>query len=160
MLAVKNCIFLNNTWSVLQLEYSSAYVTNSVFISNSGGPVYLTINGTSQMYSAGGAVTLHSLSNIVLKNCLFRLNIADVGGVVYAKHWSNLTFINCNFVGNCARKLGGVLYSEKFCIVSIFNSSFCNSSAVEKGGVFTVAETNLIIDICVLFLIVNPKKEL
>ena len=147
-LTVENCTFLNNTWTALELEHSSAYIANSQFISNLGDSEYLTINGSLRSYSAGAVVIMRSLSTFVCKDCLFLLNNAEVGGVAYARLRCNLTFINCSFEGNHARKLGGVLYSEKFCTVSIYNSTFQNNSAGDKGGVFSVTQTDVFINMC------------
>ena len=147
-LAVENCTFFNNTLTVLELERSSAYITNSLFISNSGSPQILTINNSSHSYSTGAAIIMRSLSTFVCKNCSFYSNHADVGGVVFAKLHSNLTFINCSFVANSARKHGGVLYSEKFCTVSIHNCSFHNNLAINRGGVFALTQTNIFIKMC------------
>lgn len=148
-LTVENCTFLNNTWTALELEHSSAYITNCLLISNLGDSEYLTINGTSQFYTAGAAIIMHSSSTLVCKNCLFQLNNAEVGGVAYARLRCRLTFINCSFEGNHARRLGGVLYSEKFSTVSIYNSTFQNNSASDNGGAFAVTQTDLFINMCV-----------
>ena len=148
ILAVENCTFSNNSLTLMELERCRAYITNSLFISNSGGPQYVTIDNNSHLYSAGGVVIIRSWSTFMCRNCLFQLNNADIGGVVFAKLHSNLTFINCSFVGNHARKHGGVFYSEKFCTVSIHNSNFYNNSAIDRGGVFAVNQTYLFIKMC------------
>jgi hypothetical protein len=145
-LVVENSVFLNNTLTLLELEQSNAYIANSRFISNSGGPAHLTINGSSQSYSAGAVVIMRSLSTFVCKHCSFHQNTAEVGGVIYARLNSSLTFIDCNFVGNHARKFGGVLYVENLCTVTIQNSSFHSNSALSMAGVLAAANiTNVAI---------------
>ena len=144
-LAVENSTFLNNTLTLLELEQANAYIANSRFISNSGGPARLTINGSSQLYSAGAVVIMRSLSTFVCKNCSFHQSIAEVGGVIYARLNSNLTFIDCSFVSNHVRKFGGVFYTENFCTVSIQNSSFHNNSALLMAGVLAANSTTIAI---------------
>ena len=142
-LVVENSVFLNNTRTLMELERSTnAYVANSQFISNSGGPAHLTcINGSSRSYYTGAVVIMRSSSTLVCKRCLFHQNIAEIGGVVYARLNSNLTFIDCNFVSNHACKFGGVFYIENFCTVRIENSSFHSNSASSMAGVLAVANS-------------------
>ena len=152
-LVVENSVFLNNTHTLMELERSTnAYVANSQFISNSGGPAHLTcINGSSRSYYTGAVVIMRSSSTLVCKRCLFHQNIAEVGGVVYARLFSNLTFINCNFVSNHACKFGGVFYIKNFCTVRIENSSFHSNSASSMAGVLAAANSNNVEILCSTF---------
>ena len=152
MLVVENSVFLNNTQTLLELERSTnAYIANSRFISNSGGPERFTINGSSRSYFTGAVVIMRSLSTLVCKHCSFHQNIAEVGGVVYARLNCNLTFIDCNFVSNHASKFGGVFYVENFCTLSIKNSSFHSNSALSMAGVLAIANSTNVEIFCSMF---------
>ena len=137
---VNNSVFSNHSGnSVIDILDSSAYITDSYFQSNSGGMLKVFNNKK----VASGAVILASQSNMEFRDSTFEANNAIVGGVMFTELHSNITFINCSFVGNCATINGGVLYSDRGCTITAYNCTFMNNTADENGGVIMVTKSSL-----------------
>ena len=77
--------------------------------------------------------------------------MADIGGVIYSVHQSNISITNSNFTDNSANFVspmnylcscgGGVLQTDNSSSVYISNSQFVDNSAVESGGVVSVVNS-------------------
>ena len=78
----------------------------------------------------------------------FSLNQADIGGVIYTVHQSNISITNSSFINNSATfeyngwcicaSGGGVLHSDGTSAVNISHSRFIGNRALESGGVVSV----------------------
>ena len=71
---------------------------------------------------------------VILKDITFKSGLDnDHGGAVCIKDDADVTFINCSFDGNNAKK-GGAFFVNKDAKVSFTNCSFNNNTASEESG--------------------------
>ncbi len=60
----------------------------------------------------GGAITSEGFSNLLVRNCVLRSNVAVYGGAIACTHQAAPTIVNCLFEGNYTLWHGSAIYSE------------------------------------------------
>jgi len=87
----------------------------------------------------GGAITSMGYSNLLVRNCIFRSNIAVYGGAVACTHQAAPTFVNCLFDGNRTFWHGSAIYSEygypKIISCTFADNQVTNGNEYERTGV-------------------------
>ena len=154
---LKDSIFKGqNVGTALKLDRVAASVVGSSFSSYGGESIgyFVTcydIFGLTSYHATlrvGGAIIANH-SRLVIDKSDFQYNMADIGGVIYSVHESNLSITNSNFTNNRANLNynwyscycgGGVLQSDNSSSVYISNSQFKSNSASTSGGVVSVVD--------------------
>ena len=150
----KHCIYQNHIETAVKLNNSSAYITNTSFLSNSAGYSYYD-------NKVGGAM-MATESTITIANSTFRDNSAERGGAVFAELQSRIRVFDSEFVdnrvtsSNSSESIGGALYVVNSSHLLAINCRFHNNSAhnsyysqYAKGGVITVIGGMVSIQECV-----------
>ena len=111
---------------------------------NYGGAVYANLSSNilvdnCRFYGnradiSGGALMATNHSSPVVRNSVFVNNHALYGGAVLSYHNSNTTFQNCYFSGNNAENGGAVVVSS--CVPSFSGTTMTNNRATKFGGAF------------------------
>lgn len=95
--------------------------------------------------TAGGAIVSVN-SSIVITECLFVGNRAEVGGAIFSVLYSSITIVNSSFDGNSAgmansitscTNAGGALHAASGSGISIHGGYFVNNRAKDGGGVLS-----------------------
>ena len=122
--------------TALQLIETSATLIATTFLSNTRG----TLIGDGPSHFLGGGAIIVTHTNVLIRDCMFERNRAEVGGAIYADQNSTLSVENTIFVNNQALihvepalGMGGVLYQESGS-VTITNCLFTNNSAPNFSG--------------------------
>ena len=164
---IKSCEFTNNTADdtggvVSARNSSTIFIDNSLFNACKadmvGGCVFakfdcnITIVGstfTNNTSKLGGALALMTRCTIVIKNCKFEGNTANIdGGVLDSRTKTNVSIVNCTFVNNSAVNDGTLLVYDKSAIL-LENSTFIGSTADHNGGaVYVYDRSNITIKDC------------
>ena len=112
--------------------------------------ILIAILGNGYRYPETGAAIAVTQSSIVVSDCIFEGNRAEIGGAIFVEKFSDITIIDTVFVQNYAtchlsRCTSGVIiiYSGNSTI-AVFNSMFDGNKLVDKnlgltllcGGVF------------------------
>ena len=174
-LILVNTTFTYHSGSAFQFVFSEAKITRSSFISNSGGSLHnvpfgldfttadlilIAILGNSYRYPETGAAIAVTQSSIVISDCIFEGNRAEIGGAIFVEKFSNITIIDTVFVQNYAtchlsRCTSGVIYSGNSTI-AVFNSTFNGNKLVDNngltllyGGVFGLFKSILSAEQCI-----------
>ena len=147
----------NSSTSILISE-TNAVITESSFLLNTFGSCqtnvkifrYLQVAASTNYPEllcaarVGGALII-SHSNVVIDNCRFEGNNANLGGAIYSELESNITITNnSNFTENhatdCDAQLcfGGVLFADETVSISVLNSAFENNTSDGDGGIAAV----------------------
>ena len=162
---INNCSFISGNGTALELEYNGdVTVSNSDFISNVGSfREHFQTAITNKLYSAGGALFLLSNNNVIVKNCTFVNNSADVGGVMYSAstlYYSGdrvvISITNCSFFENMLHfsteestnyNDGVVLYCADtiVCSLLITKSIFMRNINIHGFALFAVSSSNIVI---------------
>ena len=147
-----------NVGTALKLDRVAASVVGSSFSSFGGDSIeyFVTCCMRRAPYHAtlrvGGAIIANH-SRLDIDNSDFQHNMADIGGVIYSVHQSNISITNSNFTDNSAnfdRPIyyyyncycgGGVLQSNNTSSIHISNSQFIGNSALSSGGVVSVVDS-------------------
>ena len=82
--------------TALQLIETSATLIATTFLSNTRG----TLTGKGSLYFLAGGAIIATHTNIVIRDCMFERNRAEVGGAIYADQNSTLSVENTTFVNN------------------------------------------------------------
>ena len=146
-----------NVGTALKLDRVAASVVGSSFSSYGGESIEYFVTCCSNWefipYHAtlrvGGAI-IAKHSRLVINNSDFQHNMADIGGVIYSVHQSNISITNSNFTDNSANFVspyhycscgGGVLQSDNSSSIYISNSQFRGNSASSSGGVVSAVNS-------------------
>ena len=177
MFMLDNTKFLYHSGSVFQFVSTKANIIKSSFISNSGGSIHnvpfglefttidllwIAIFGDSYKYPQTGAAITVTQSSIVISDCVFEGNKAEIGGAVFVEHQSNITITGTAFEQNYAtchlsRCTSGAIYSGNS-TMTIFNSTFYGNKLVDNGnselvllygGVVGLFESTFIAEDCI-----------
>ncbi len=138
--------------TVLDAEYNGRVI----FIQ---GWNYITIEGfTIQRgmappfaYYAGGGIVAH-LSYDVIRNCIFRENIASFGGAIWCGGVSAMQIIDCQFTNNEAVNGGAVYFINSSQTPTIRNSVFHSNTASGTGGALQAVHNGFNLEGCVIGL--------
>ena len=162
MLFSGECI-ANSRTSVL-IRGTNAVITDSSFLSNTIGSCrtniklfrYLQVESSASFLESsctatvGGALII-SRSSVVVDNCHFEGNRANLGGALFSELESNVTITNSNFTENhaadCGAQLcfGGALFADENVSVSVLNSNFQNNTSNGDTGVAALLNATLFI---------------
>ena len=154
----------NNSRTSILISGTNAAITESVFLSNTIGSCrtnvklfrYLEVVSSTDFLessctaTAGGALIIRH-SSLVVDNCHFEGNSANLGGAIFSELESNITITNSDFTENhatdCGAQLcfGGVLFADETVSVSIFSSNFQNNTSNGDGGVAALLNATLFI---------------
>ena len=147
-LVVENSSFVNHFGSALTVSSSNVQILRTLFNSNLGGSLQQCSLPRDSFYTMAGAALVSKQSSIVISECVFQGNTAEVGGAVFAELHSKILILNTVFERNnaaCTTKcVGGALYSKNS-FISIYNSTFYNNKLINLeedvyinlyGGVF------------------------
>ena len=172
--SILNCVFTNFSETVLDI-YNSAHVTitNSNFSDNSGtGNVFLPFRGNTGAvaigYNQNGSSNFVTSPNILVRNCSFTNNRADVStesfltsndivargiftgrggglGLLISNSFHNATAVisNCQFLNNFAASFGGGFYlvlngTGTQHNVTMDNCEFRNNTGILGAGAINV----------------------
>ena len=147
-----------NGGGALSLDESSPSITGCSFIKNStvsryGGAIYMNSTSTPSMDrcsfvendasasgSYGGALYFLGNSNVQISNSLFLKNYANGGGAFTSMGASNISFLQCRFIGNEANASstseGGVgLLASGADQTKFINCLLSDNSASHRNGV-------------------------
>jgi len=106
-------------------EANACNFTKNMAITDSSED-YRALVGDSVVSSRGGAIS--SSGAVRLTNCIFKENIADMGGALFALE---LDIRGCRFQSNVGRENGGDIVTAG---ARIFSSYFVGSNSKSKGG--------------------------
>ena len=165
-LIIEHAIFLgrNNSRSSILISGTNAAIIESVFLSNTIGSCrtnvklfrYLEVVSSTDFLASsctatvGGALII-SNSSLIIDNCHFEGNSANLGGAIFSELESNLTITDSDFIENraadCDAQLcfGGVLFADETVSVSVFNSYFQNNTSNGDAGVAALLNATLFI---------------
>ena len=149
-----------NVGTALKLDRVAASVVGSSFSSFGGESIEYFITCCSHLrftpyltrLRVGGTIIANH-SRLVIDNSDFQHNTANIGGVIYSAHQSNISITNSNFTNNSANFVdsesdmdwchcgGGVLQSDNSSSIYISNSQFRGNSAWSSGGVVSVVDS-------------------
>ena len=150
-----------NVGTALKLDRVAASIVGSSFSSYGGESIeyfitccyILRCTPYHATHTVGGAM-IAKYSQLVIDNSNFQHNMADIGGVIYSAHKSNISITNSNFTNNSANFVGpmdhynchcycggGVLQSDNSSSIYISNSQFRGNSAERSGGVVSVFDS-------------------
>ena len=125
--------------TALQLIETTATLIATTFLSNIRG----TLTDYDSLHILAGGAIIATHTNIVIRDCIFERNRAELGGAIYADQNSILSVENTTFVNNQALfqsstvepapGMGGVLYQESGSII-IANCLFTSNSAPNLSG--------------------------
>ena len=97
--------------------------------------------GSVEPQGRGGGLYNGDNSSPIIKNCIFRSNIANYGGAVYNSLNNAPSFINCLFMNNTGLYLGGGIFNDNTTAASIINctiSGNINDDIIDLGNLSTV----------------------
>ena len=87
----------------------------------------------------GGAITALGYSNLLVRNCVLRSNVAVYGGAVACTHQAAPMFVNCLFEGNTTLWHGSAIYNEygypNIIACTFANNQVANGNEYERTGV-------------------------
>ena len=142
---------LSNSRTSILISETDATITESSFLSNTIGSCQRDASTnypeSSCTATVGGALII-SRSTLIIDNCYFEGNSANLGGTIFSEFESNITIINSDFTDNHATDcgaqfcFGGVLFADETASVSIFNSTFQNNTSDGDGGVVYTRESD------------------
>ena len=157
-LTIENSTFCgaNNSKTSLTIIESKANLMTTTFLSNVIGTYRNNVDilihignylGTFSVSLGGALIITHS--NLVIINCHFENNKANIGGSIYADAQSNITINSSMFIANKATGnslgFGGVLFTDESCYIIICNSTFANNTAEQYGGIAAIISTHVLI---------------
>ena len=152
--AIVNCLFVGNSagsanepgfGAAVLNDTSSPVLTHCIFRANtvaggSGGAIAnlasspTLVGCTFTENSAGdhGGAMFSDFSDVVLRDCTFRNNVANAGGAIHdtrgAGRQSTLTMTDCTFIANTAIQDGGAVHTLG-AIATLTNCTFQGNSA-------------------------------
>ena len=158
--------------SALEITESSVNITKSEFYSNRGSKVSHSVKcqssadyqwrriHTKRVQATTGGAILSRRSRVSILQCMFKGNVAQVGGAIFCQYHSHITISDSIFEGNHATPLdqyklgmclggGGVMHIESDSSVIIQRSCFIGNAAHYFGGAIDILHTHnavLIID--------------
>jgi predicted outer membrane repeat protein len=89
-------------------------------------------NGSGSDDRGGG---IHNvMGSPTMTNCIFRGNVAVIGGAMYNYNWSSAAISNCTFSSNFASSSGGAIYSVRFSDATATGCLFMDNWAGQTGG--------------------------
>ena len=137
-LTLDGCSFEGNVANIGGAIFSESKnnitIRNSMFISNHA-------KDCDSGHCYGGVLFIDKDSRIVINDCNFTQNSADVGGVLNLIR-SNAFITNSMFRNNKATESGGVVYVEDDASVYVQNGTFISNSA-KDGGVLSISNENI-----------------
>ena len=97
----------------------------------------------------GGAIRADQ-SSVTISSCVFDSHSGNLGGVVRASGYSNITIYSSLFANNVAHQSGGVIDISMNSDVMIWDSNFTNNSAVigDGGAMNVYNQTSAKLDNC------------
>ncbi|MDO5851359.1 MAG: hypothetical protein Q4Q23_02605 [Methanobacteriaceae archaeon] len=127
----------NGTLNIVNSSFNNNTVKGLLNYKNQGGSIYnsgtLTINNSNfnnNFADYGGAI--YNVANSTIENTVFTENTINmVGGTIYNLR-SNLTLINCTFIGNSAVSGGGIYNS--YGTVKLNKINFLQNEAYDFFG--------------------------
>ncbi|MHC4324003.1 MAG: right-handed parallel beta-helix repeat-containing protein, partial [Planctomycetota bacterium] len=136
-----NCAFIHNFSLVygagIYNSYSSIELIDTSFIENTAG--------------SGGGIYSEDNSNLIVKNCTFKNNIAKAvfGGGICNEDANELILTNCTFSGNTAMRDGGGIFNRRTSS-TLMNCIITGNKAYgellytgEGGGLYAFGDTIL-----------------
>jgi len=138
---IEFCTFTNNMRFGVDSVQSTPFISQCLFINNSGTCVYNSTNstgsgsilncvfvGNTSTGSSGAAIQNVSGGSVTVGNCVFNNNVSlSEGGALYANS-STSTVYNCTFQGNTAASDGGAISAH------VGNTLLINCTVVENRG--------------------------
>lgn len=159
-LVIEKCAFTSHHGSALIVFSPNLQILRTVFDSNSGGSLQHCSLPRDSFYALAGAAIVSKHSSIIISECVFERNTAEVGGAVFAELLSKILILNTIFARNYAACtmicVGGALYSKNS-FISTCNSTFYSNELVIGedvyvdlyGGVFGLFGGTFYIENCI-----------
>ena len=152
-----------NSTTSMTIIGSNASLTETIFASHQVGShrnsrYQLPFSSDGQYSIATGAMVGGALivthSTLVIDNCQFEENSANMGGAIFSERESNIIIRNSTFISNratsCQNELcyGGALFVHGTGKVSIFECNFENNTSDRDGGMAAIFNATLLVSHC------------
>ncbi|MBQ4819022.1 ELWxxDGT repeat protein [Aquimarina sp. MMG016] len=137
-----------NSETIINIENRENILLNGFVIEGGNATIETNINRTTD--TNGGAIYMSDSNNLVITNCIFRNNQAQLGAVIYSEGTSgNTSFINCLFYDNIATVENPFQTGTQNLLFT--NSTVVNNTAASGFGIFgastgNISLTNSIVD--------------
>lgn len=154
LLMIEHNVFLNHRGSALEILSSNIKITNTSFISNTGGSRQLCSLPRDSSYRQSGGAIVAKQSSIFLSDSMFDENYAEVGGAIFVDLHSKIVIVNTVFQRNRSDRAGGAVYSIDS-YVSVYNCSFYSNAMTgdsyleQYGGVLGLFDSKFSAELCI-----------
>ena len=141
---VDNCTFNKNKaiWgnAILNGNHATLKVNNSIFTNNVAKKNSIGWNRTK-----GGAIAVGSGDSVIITNCSFTKNEADIGGAISINSGETVLIDSCSFIENVGYDQAGAI--NNFGVLIVKNSTFLrNDGAKRAGAILNIGSTEISVE--------------